>query len=144
MNNKVVKTGAVVLAVACASEFAFRLYKRIHQFWGENSHIHEVIFINNYSMNCYKYHETHNKLSSECKNKFCYLKNFERIIDLIDSAQKTLCLGMYIFTSNELGNAIIRAVDRGVAVRIIGDRSMSFSTGSQMLKFLKHGKKILY
>lgn len=139
MNNKIVTTGVVIFGIASASEIFFQLYKRVIKFIGENSQINDVFFINNHSMNCFRYHEN-GKKTSQCNNPFCYLKNFEKIIELIDSAQKSLCLGMYIFTSNELGNAIIRAMERGVAVRIIGDRSMSFSTGSQMLKFMKFGK----
>jgi len=44
-----------------------------------------------------------------------------RLFDLIDSAQQTLDVQMYLFTVDELAQRIIAAQQRGVAVRVILD-----------------------
>lgn len=56
------------------------------------------------------------------------------IVEYLDRARVSVCLGMYIMTVEAIGEALIRAKRRGVRVRVIGCASMSYSSGSQMTK----------
>lgn len=56
------------------------------------------------------------------------------IVEYLDRARVSVCLGMYIMTVEAIGEALIRAKRRGVRVRVIGCASMSYSSGSQMVK----------
>src|SRR3989338_2823576 len=49
----------------------------------------------------------------------------ENIIAFIDSAQETLDIEMYVFTSDEIANALKRAHDRGVQVQIILEKRVA-------------------
>lgn len=49
---------------------------------------------------------------------------------LIESAQSTLCIAMYVFTSNSLAEKIIGAIKRGVSVLLIIDHSMEHAKHS--------------
>lgn len=80
------------------------------------------------------------EVKPECVNPNCKARNEKRLIQLIDSAQNTILLAMYIFTSKRLSEAIVAAHNRGVRVLIIGCRSMAFSSGSQMVLLEKLSK----
>lgn len=54
---------------------------------------------------------------------------------LIDSANVSINVCIYIFTSNKLHEALVRAKNRGVKVRIIMEKSMETSSGSQRFNF---------
>uniref|UniRef100_A0A1Q3EWG5 Mitochondrial cardiolipin hydrolase n=1 Tax=Culex tarsalis TaxID=7177 RepID=A0A1Q3EWG5_CULTA len=61
-------------------------------------------------------------------------EHVQRIVDYLDRARLSVCLGMYIVTVDSVGDALIRARNRGVRVRVIGCASMAYSSGSQMVK----------
>lgn len=61
-------------------------------------------------------------------------EHVQRIVEYVDRARVSVCLGMYIMTVDSIGEALIRAKRRGVRVRVIGCSSMSYSSGSQMTK----------
>jgi hypothetical protein len=55
-----------------------------------------------------------------------------RIVSEIDRAQSTLDLAIYSFTSDEIREALVRARNRGVTVRIIADSSQANGQGSEI------------
>lgn len=77
--------------------------------------------------------------NTKCENPFCAAYNVGRLIELIDSALYSIDLAMYTFTSFELSQAFVRALKRGVFVRIISDHEMAYSTNSQIITLTKAG-----
>ncbi|XP_017462178.1 PREDICTED: mitochondrial cardiolipin hydrolase-like, partial [Rhagoletis zephyria] len=75
--------------------------------------------------------------SPSCKNRFCAANNVGRLISLIDKSKYTIDLAMYTFTSYDLSQAFLRAIRRGVSVRIISDNEMVYSSGSQIIALTK-------
>lgn len=57
----------------------------------------------------------------------------------MNSATHTLDLCIYFFTFPELAEAIIRAKNRNVVVRMILDESMAQNDKSQIMNFYKEG-----
>lgn len=55
----------------------------------------------------------------------------DRIIELIDGAKQGVDVAMYGLTSPELAQALLRARDRGVKVRVVLDRSQAAGRSSQ-------------
>src|SRR5262249_41251262 len=55
-----------------------------------------------------------------------------RIISEIDRAQSTLDLAIYSFTADEIRDALVRAKNRGVTIRIIADTSQANGQGSEI------------
>ncbi len=55
----------------------------------------------------------------------------ERMVSLIDSAQKRVWAAFYSFTQEEVGRALLRAKGRGVDVRVIMDDASARSKFSQ-------------
>lgn len=80
------------------------------------------------------------KSNAQCKNEFCAAKNIGRLIELFDSVNYSIDLAMYTFTSFELSQALLRALNRGVLIRIVSDHEMAYSTGSQIIQLTKAGK----
>ncbi|TMW50733.1 hypothetical protein DOY81_004186 [Sarcophaga bullata] len=74
-----------------------------------------------------------------CRNPFCATYNIYRLIEYIDSAQYSIDLAMYTFTSYEVSNAFGRAFKRGVLIRIVSDQEMAYSSGSQIIPLTKAG-----
>lgn len=77
--------------------------------------------------------------SSFCENRYCAANNVGRLIALIDKSKYTIDLAMYTFTSYDLSQAFMRAIRRGVSVRIISDKEMVYSSGSQIITLTKAG-----
>ncbi|XP_054729987.1 mitochondrial cardiolipin hydrolase [Anastrepha obliqua] len=77
--------------------------------------------------------------SPTCQNRFCASNNVGRLISLIDKSKHTIDLAMYTFTSYDLSQAFMRAIRRGVSVRIISDKEMVYSSGSQIITLTKAG-----
>lgn len=109
-------------------------YAKAHFTNGSNRKLNEVRFTCPSSACCVE------EMKPDCRNPNCKARNEKRLIELIDSAQHTILLAMYIFTSKRLSDAIVAAHNRGVRVLIIGCRSMAYSSGSQMVLLEKHGK----
>ncbi|MCC7569943.1 hypothetical protein KO465_01190 [Candidatus Micrarchaeota archaeon] len=66
---------------------------------------------------------------SDCRADFrMYPENDDEIIYLIDSANEKIYVEMYVFSNEEIRDAIIRASDRGIDVRIILEKSIAQNT----------------
>ncbi|XP_004525895.1 mitochondrial cardiolipin hydrolase [Ceratitis capitata] len=74
-----------------------------------------------------------------CNNRFCADRNVGRLISLLDESKYTIDLAMYTFTSYVLCQAFMRAIRRGVSVRIISDKEMVYSSGSYIITLTKAG-----
>jgi len=54
-----------------------------------------------------------------------------RLISILDAATRTVDLAMFSFTDDQLGDAVIRAHQRGVTVRVIRDGAQSAGSGDE-------------
>lgn len=92
----------------------------------------EIVFFSGDNAGCRKH-------CLESKNKpcspDCSLIKLNHIINVIDNAQETLDVCMYLITCNDLTSAIIRAHQRKVAVRVIVDEDMATSSESKIRWF---------
>jgi phosphatidylserine/phosphatidylglycerophosphate/cardiolipin synthase-like enzyme len=61
------------------------------------------------------------------------------IIKIIDSAEKYVHVAIYSFTLDSLGDALIRARDRGVEVKVVIEREQAYVKGSEYERLLKAG-----
>jgi phosphatidylserine/phosphatidylglycerophosphate/cardiolipin synthase-like enzyme len=61
------------------------------------------------------------------------------IIKIIDSAEKYVHVAIYSFTLDSLGDALIRARDRGVEVKVVIEREQADVKGSEYERLLKAG-----
>lgn len=59
-----------------------------------------------------------------------------QIIDLIDGAEKSIDIEMYVFTSREIVEALMRAKYRGVDIRIILERSTISGSNTEIFNEL--------
>lgn len=104
----------------------FKLLKACWDYFNDKD-INEVIFSNNRSACC-----TGNKSDSKCRSSYCMARHIDRMVEIINAAQHSVSLYMYILTIKELSDAIIKAHERGCLVRVVSESSMAYSTGSQM------------
>lgn len=54
-----------------------------------------------------------------------------RLIAILDAATRTVDLTLYSFTDDQLGDAVIRAHQRGVLIRVIRDGAQSAGSGDE-------------
>ncbi|XP_017024359.1 mitochondrial cardiolipin hydrolase [Drosophila kikkawai] len=102
--------------------------------------VHEVVFFNELVENCYSLHYNNIRSDSEgsmepdsqCANPYCTIKGIGKMVKQIDQAVYAVDIAIYTFTSMALCEALKRALHRGVSIRIISDREMVFSSGSQI------------
>jgi cardiolipin synthase len=71
-------------------------------------------------------------------------KAIKRLIELIDSAQKTFHVAMFTFTRYDLANALSRAQRRGVTVHITLDKHQTAGANSNMALFLEKRRVPVY
>ena len=64
-------------------------------------------------------------------------ENGDEIIAFIDSARTSIDIEMYVFTSNEILQALKRASDRGVTIRIILEKRVINSDNERIFNELK-------
>jgi len=76
-----------------------------------------------------------------CAKLDCPVRHLRRILDYLDSATDSLDVCIYFFTFSELAEAIIKANNRNVVVRMILDESMAQNDTSQLMQFYKEGIK---
>lgn len=67
-------------------------------------------------------------------------RNLARIMEIINSAKHTIDAAVYLFNVKELGEAMIKAHQRGVTVRVLGCKSMAGATGTQFPEMRSAGK----
>jgi len=68
----------------------------------------------------------------------------EAIVGQIDNAQKTIDIAMYYLTSREIAQALVRAKDRGVQIRILLDKSQETQKYSKSRYLIKRGFAVKY
>ncbi|XP_017049071.1 mitochondrial cardiolipin hydrolase [Drosophila ficusphila] len=76
---------------------------------------------------------------TQCRNEHCSQRNLEKIVEQIDRAVYSIDVAIYTFTSIFLAEAFKRALQRGVNLRIITDREMCYSSGSQINELARLG-----
>ncbi|KAG0329976.1 hypothetical protein BGZ99_009420 [Dissophora globulifera] len=59
-------------------------------------------------------------------------KSFQMLIKVLDDSKKSLDICVYTITDDHIANAVIRAHDRGVKVRIISDNDKAGDLGSDV------------
>ncbi|KYM92172.1 Phospholipase D6 [Atta colombica] len=84
---------------------------------------------------------SHLKRMKPCKKLNCPIRHLKKIIHYLDSAIHTLDICLYFFTFVELAEAVIRAKNRNVVVRIILEDSMTCTDRSRLMNFYKEGIK---
>lgn len=102
--------------------------------------VHEVVIFNELGQSCSSQHYRNIQSESEgmaepdlqCDNPYCTIKGIGKFVQQIDQAVYSIDVAIYTFTSFILCEAFKRAVQRGVTIRIISDREMVFSSGSQL------------
>ncbi|KAK2586829.1 hypothetical protein KPH14_011847 [Odynerus spinipes] len=85
---------------------------------------------------------SHINSENSCNRLNCAAVNFNKLKKYLNSAKCTIDVCIYFFTSQKLGNAIIKAHKRGVAVRVIIDATMAQNDGSQAVSFRKASIKV--
>ncbi|MCX8203204.1 MAG: phospholipase D family protein [Nitrososphaeria archaeon] len=61
------------------------------------------------------------------------------IIDLIDRANRSVLVAIYSFTRDDIADALVRAVNRGLEVRVVIERDRAYETGSEYLRLKNNG-----
>lgn len=67
----------------------------------------------------------------------------KRLIEILEGAKETILLAMYSFTDDQLGDAVIRAHQRGVSVRVILDGAQNTAQGGEYQKLREEGIPII-
>ncbi|MEM7350164.1 MAG: phospholipase D-like domain-containing protein [Acidobacteriota bacterium] len=62
-----------------------------------------------------------------------------RLCQLLDEASRSVCICVFTITDNTVSRAILRAHDRGVAVRIITDDEKMEAEGSDIIELAQEG-----
>lgn len=131
------RVSAVILGLSLGSEILYEVFLGWKSYCQErrarnraNSYINMVFFTNERSIQASAPGTTMANFMTE---HIC------RIVALLDRAQVSVNLGMYIITINSIGDALLRAAKRGVRVRVVGCSSMAYSSGSQMTRLANAG-----
>ncbi|XP_018377673.1 PREDICTED: mitochondrial cardiolipin hydrolase [Trachymyrmex cornetzi] len=102
--------------------------------------IFEVMFFSKDCSLC----RPHLNCMTPCAKLNCPIRHLRKIMYYLDSAIHTLDICLYFFTFSELAEAVIRAKNRNVVVRIILEDSMTHSDRSQLMNFYKEGIKPVF
>lgn len=103
----------------------FRDFK--HKQYAYCNEFSDVLMFSDLSTKCVKPLPARNKSNI---NK--YRNNRDKLFKYIQSARETLDVCMYLITSGEIAEEIIRLGERSVTVRILVDGDMAFTGGSQV------------
>jgi len=68
----------------------------------------------------------------------------QAIVDEIDKATKSVDIAMYYLTSREIGQALVKAKENGVIVRVFLDQSQETSQYSKSRYLMKRGIEVRY
>ncbi len=66
----------------------------------------------------------------------------QKIVSLIDSANRSVFVAVYSFTRDDIADALIRARERGLDVRVVVERERAFERGSEYLRLRGAGVDI--
>ncbi|XP_016980795.1 mitochondrial cardiolipin hydrolase [Drosophila rhopaloa] len=144
--HPIVATISIAAGTILASEVIWKAVKFFHsQLSGKRPlRVHEVLSFNELGDICAAQHlrksmpgspeltKSPEPIVLQCRNMYCSLRNVGKIVEQIDRAVYSLDVAIYTFSSLILADAFKRALQRGVSVRIISDREMVFSSGSQI------------
>lgn len=111
------------------------LYKHYARRRNKNE-VNDVLFMRQIDCNCAGLRERRHN----CDNRYCYNYTFREIKSLINGAQHSLYICMNIFTSEDLGEVVLRAHERGVSVKLIVNTGTDHATGSQVTMLHTNGK----
>ncbi|KAH8353570.1 hypothetical protein KR084_011876 [Drosophila pseudotakahashii] len=144
-DHPVAATISIAVGAVLASEV---IWKAVLYFRGKKekaSRVHEVVCFNELGEICAAQHLRNCRpgspepLVTHCRNKYCTLRNVGKIVEQIDRAEYSIDLAIYTFTSLTLAEAMKRALQRGVNIRIISDGEMVYSGGSQITMLARFG-----
>ncbi|KAH8249501.1 hypothetical protein KR032_010029 [Drosophila birchii] len=141
-NHPYLATFAFGAGTILASELIWRVMRFPMGLLGKTKplRVHEVLLFNELGEHCLDFHYSNIRSESEglvdadllCNNPYCTLKSIGKIMHQIDQAVYAIDVAIYTFTSIPMREAFKRALQRGVTIRIISDREMVFSSGSQI------------
>lgn len=77
--------------------------------------------------------------NNDCNNRYCYNYISRTMTSYINGARHSLYICMNVFTSTDLSEVVLRAHERGVAVKVIGNYSTAHATGSQLSMLHRNG-----
>lgn len=83
--------------------------------FGQRQEYSSVLFTNELSGCCMN--------ANDCENQYCMSHVYVAIEKQIESAKQLICVAIYMFTNQRICDAIIRAYNRGVEVRVIVDQN---------------------
>ncbi|XP_022220904.2 mitochondrial cardiolipin hydrolase [Drosophila obscura] len=137
-SHPILATVTVFAGTVLASELLWKAikYVRGHK---RRLRVHEVLFFNELGEICFEQHRGKSSTAVDCGNNHCSLRKLDKIAALMDEAQYSIDIAIYTFTSKVLWEALKRALQRGVSIRVISDREMVYSTKSQILNMAAFG-----
>lgn len=138
VHNNYFQYGLIGIGTIVLGEVVYYIYSHLKRKLDDSENVYDVYWTNNLSQNC---NCNVRKQENSCNNNYCYVRTVNRIISLIDNSKVSIDLAMYILTSHDLTNAILRARKRGVRVRIIVDKNMVHSTSSKIIELDANGKE---
>ena len=116
--------------LASASYFIYELYyKRKKE---QNNDINEAIMFS-YGAK---------ELIKSKYSRYMISRSTDRLLHYLNSPHYTIDICMYVITSIDLQNVIVKLKFRGVKVRVIIDADMAFSNGSALKRLEKHGIEV--
>ncbi|XP_023161662.2 mitochondrial cardiolipin hydrolase-like [Drosophila hydei] len=109
------------LKLCCSEPFQLAAhYARLKREWANDrigKSVNQAAFISyQYFRNCFVLHQTP---VSKCEDTSCIWRQLEHIIEHMDRAQYSIDIAIYVMDSYAIGDALRRASQRGVRVRLI-------------------------
>ncbi|CAH2100310.1 unnamed protein product [Euphydryas editha] len=124
--NKIGKTLLVILSIAFASNVAYKFYNKKKR--KERSEINEVIMFSSGGSN----------LKQSKYTRFQISNSMDRLLHYLNSPRSSIDICMYVITSQDFANVILKLHIRGIKVRVIMDADMAFTSGSVIKRFHKY------
>lgn len=75
-------------------------------------------------------------------SRYTITRSMDRLLHYLNSPRHSIDICMYVITSTDLQNVIVKLHIRGVKVRVIIDADMAFSNGSALKRLEKHGIQV--
>ncbi|XP_043648164.1 mitochondrial cardiolipin hydrolase [Drosophila teissieri] len=143
--HPIVATISIAVGTVLASEVIWNVVQYFRSKRKKANRVHEVVVFNELGEICAAQHLWNTRPGSQepkvthCRNTHCTLRNVGKIAEQIDRAVYSIDLAIYTFTSFSLADALKRALERDVSIRIISDGEMVFSSGSQITMLARLG-----
>ncbi len=103
--------------------------------------IHKNLIVCMRSQKLYSSIEKNEKIENEIYSFFPLPHTKElalnKLFETINNAKNRISVCVYTFTHEELANSLVKAIERGVNVRVYMDRGMAKGTSEKMTSFLK-------